>query len=31
MPVIDVFFVNKADAEHFANKYPKIVKVAVLN
>jgi 3D (Asp-Asp-Asp) domain-containing protein len=31
MPVIDVFFVNKTDAEHFANKYPKIVKVAVLN
>jgi 3D (Asp-Asp-Asp) domain-containing protein len=31
MPVIDVFFVNKADAEHFANSYPKIVKVAVLN
>lgn len=31
MPVIDVFFVNKRDAEHFANSYPKIVKVAVLN
>lgn len=31
MPVIDVFFVNKVDAELFANRYPKIVKVAVLN
>ena len=31
MPIIDVFFVNKKDAEHFANNYPKVVKVAVLN
>lgn len=31
MPVIDVFFVNKRDAEHFANNYPKVVKVAVIN
>jgi 3D (Asp-Asp-Asp) domain-containing protein len=31
MPVIDVFFINKKDAEHFANNYPKVVKVAVLN
>ena len=31
MPVIDVFFVNKSDAIDFADTYPKIVKVAVLN
>jgi len=31
LPVIDVFFENKKDAERFANNYPKIVKVAVLN
>lgn len=31
MPVIDVFFTNKKDAERFANNYPKVVKVAVLN
>lgn len=31
LPVIDVFFVNKKDAEMFANNNPKIVKVAVLN
>jgi 3D (Asp-Asp-Asp) domain-containing protein len=31
MPVIDVFFLDKKDAEHFANNNPKIVKVAVLN
>lgn len=31
LPVIDVFFVNKKDALKFANTYPKIVKVAVLN
>jgi len=30
-PVIDVFFMNKKDAEIFANNNPKIVKVAVLN
>lgn len=31
LPVIDVFFENKKDAITFANRYPKIVKVAVLN
>jgi len=31
LPVIDVFFEHKNDAERFANNYPKIVKVAVLN
>jgi len=31
LPVIDVFFENKKDAILFANRYPKIVKVAVLN
>ncbi|NBW57286.1 hypothetical protein EBR43_05790 [bacterium] len=31
LPVIDVFFMHKKDAMLFANKYPKIVKVAVLN
>jgi 3D (Asp-Asp-Asp) domain-containing protein len=31
LPVIDVFFLNKTDAERFANNNPKIVKVAVLN
>ena len=31
LPVIDVFFVNKKDAELFANNAPKVVKVAVLN
>lgn len=31
LPVIDVFFENKRDAMLFANKYPKVVKVAVLN
>jgi len=31
MPVIDVFFMHKEDAERFANNYPKVVKVAVLN
>jgi len=31
LPVIDVFFENKKDAMLFANRYPKIVKVAVLN
>jgi 3D (Asp-Asp-Asp) domain-containing protein len=31
LPVIDVFFVNKKDAMQFANNYPKVVKVAVLN
>ena len=31
LPVIDVFFTNKKDAEHFANNYPKVVKVAVVN
>jgi 3D (Asp-Asp-Asp) domain-containing protein len=31
LPVIDVFFENKKDAIIFANRYPKIVKVAVLN
>jgi len=31
LPVIDVFFTHKKDAILFANRYPKIVKVAVLN
>jgi 3D (Asp-Asp-Asp) domain-containing protein len=31
LPVIDVFFENKKDAIIFANRYPKVVKVAVLN
>jgi len=31
LPVIDVFFENKKDAITFANRYPKVVKVAVLN
>jgi 3D (Asp-Asp-Asp) domain-containing protein len=31
LPVIDIFFMNKKDAELFANTNPKIVKVAVLN
>lgn len=31
MPVIDVFFEHKRDAILFANRYPKVVKVAVLN
>ena len=31
LPVIDVFFEHKKDAITFANRYPKIVKVAVLN
>lgn len=31
LPVIDVFFTHKKDAIAFANAYPKIVKVAVLN
>lgn len=31
LPVVDVFFVNKKDAEQFANNNPKIVKIAVLN
>ena len=31
LPVIDVFFENKRDAMVFADRYPKIVKVAVLN
>lgn len=31
LPVIDVFFEHKKDAMLFANKYPKIVKVAILN
>ena len=31
LPVIDVFFVHKKDAMLFANRYPKIVKVAVIN
>lgn len=31
LPVIDVFFENKRDAMVFANNYPKVVKVAVLN
>jgi len=31
LPVIDVFFEHKKDAILFANRYPKIVKVAVIN
>jgi len=31
LPVIDVFFEHKKDAMTFANRYPKVVKVAVLN
>ena len=31
LPVIDVFFVNKCEALEFANRNPKVVKVAVLN
>ncbi|NBW58728.1 hypothetical protein EBR43_13325 [bacterium] len=31
LPVIDVFFENKRDAMTFASRYPKVVKVAVLN
>jgi 3D (Asp-Asp-Asp) domain-containing protein len=31
LPVIDVFFEHKKDAIAFANRYPKVVKVAVLN
>lgn len=31
LPVIDVFFEHKKDAIIFANRYPKVVKVAVLN
>ena len=31
LPVIDVFFEHKKDAITFANRYPKIVKVAVIN
>jgi 3D (Asp-Asp-Asp) domain-containing protein len=31
LPVIDVFFENKKDAIIFANRYPKVVKVAVIN
>jgi len=31
MPVIDVFFEHKKDAILFANRYPKVVKVAVIN
>lgn len=31
LPVIDVFFEHKKDAILFANRYPKVVKVAVLN
>lgn len=31
LPVIDVFFEHKKDAILFANKYPKIVKVAIIN
>lgn len=31
LPVIDVFFEYKKDAMLFANKYPKVVKVAVIN
>ena len=30
LPVIDVFFEHKKDAILFANRYPKVVKVAVL-
>lgn len=31
LPVIDVFFEYKKDAITFANRYPKVVKVAVIN
>jgi 3D (Asp-Asp-Asp) domain-containing protein len=31
LPVIDVFFEHKKDAVIFANRYPKVVKVAVIN
>jgi 3D (Asp-Asp-Asp) domain-containing protein/lambda repressor-like predicted transcriptional regulator len=31
LPVIDVFFEHKKDAMLFANRYPKVVKVAILN
>jgi len=31
LPVIDVFFEHKNDAIKFANRYPKVVKVAVIN
>lgn len=31
LPVIDVFFEHKRDAILFANRYPKVVKVAVIN
>lgn len=31
LPVIDIFFEYKKDAMVFANRYPKVVKVAVLN
>lgn len=31
LPVIDVFFERKKDAMLFANRYPKVVKVAVIN
>lgn len=31
LPVIDVFFNNKSEALRFANNYPKVIKVAVLN
>jgi len=31
LPVVDVFFVNRKDAENFANNNPKVVKIAVLN
>lgn len=31
LPVIDVFFEHKKDAILFANRYPKVVKIAVIN
>lgn len=31
LPVIDVFFEHRKDAILFANRYPKVVKVAVIN
>jgi len=31
LPVIDIFFEHKKDALLFASRYPKVVKVAVLN
>lgn len=31
LPVIDVFFEHKKDAMIFANRHPKVVKVAILN